>query len=221
PLISNLTATRASRGRGTPEMNAPLVDRSRTTAGNRCPSVDESATTRRNTAARLGCNCIGPWPIDSTIAGALITRRAARRSSDMLLLSYSGSGGHVAIERGKSEDLGVAGREDHALRRNASDRCRLEVGDDDHLLADELLGGVGLGDAGDDRARCGLAEVDRQVQELLGLGHRGGCQDFSDPELDLAEIVDLDRPDRRGRGRTGGVALGVGLASRWPGGDVG
>src|SRR5262245_12089439 len=165
PLMSNFTATRDSSGSGAAEMNAPLVDRSRTTAGKRWPTVVISAWTRRNTASRLGCRCIGPWPIDSTIAGALTTRRAARRSSDIPTLSYSGSGGDVAIERGKSQDLTVARGEQHALRRNASDRGRLEVGDHDDLLAGDLIGRVGLGDAGDDRSRRGLSEIHRQVEQ--------------------------------------------------------
>ena len=92
PRTSNLSATRDRRGRGGPDTNAPFVDRSRTTAGKRLPIVEASASTRRNTAARFGWSFIAIWPIDSTTAGALTTRRTARRWSDIALsLSYSRS----------------------------------------------------------------------------------------------------------------------------------
>ena len=41
---------------------------------------------------------------------------------------------------------------------------------------DELLGLVALGDAGDDRARLGLADVDGQLDQLLRLRHRLGLE---------------------------------------------
>src|SRR3712207_8165336 len=54
-------------------------------------------------------------------------------------------------------------------------------------LADELVRCVRLGDPRDDRARLRLAEIDREVQELLGLGDRRRRQDPAGAQLDLAE----------------------------------
>src|SRR6185312_5499885 len=104
--------------------NAPFVDRSRTTAGNFEPIELRSASTRRNTFARFGCSCIEPWPIDSTTAGALTTRRGARRMSDIDVLLYSRSRRDVVVDGGKSEDLLLAGGEDHAVGHQARELLR-------------------------------------------------------------------------------------------------
>src|SRR5215468_119111 len=149
---SNLSATRDSSGSGGPEMNAPFVDRSRTTAGKRWPTVEASASTRRNTAARFGWSFIATWPIDSTIAGALTTRRAARRSSDIasIVSAHAGPRRDLAIDRRQSEDPLLAGCEQHPLGPHPAQRDRLEVRDDDHRLADERVRRIALGDPRDD-----------------------------------------------------------------------
>jgi len=66
-----------------------------------------------------------------------------------------------------------------------------EVGDDDDLFAEELFGGVPLGDAGEDLALF-VAEVDFEAEELVGLGDALGDDDLGDAEVDLDEVVDGD-----------------------------
>ena len=66
-----------------------------------------------------------------------------------------------------------------------------EVGDDDDAAADELFGGVPLGDAGEDLAAFG-AEVDFEAEEFVGLGDALGDEDLGDAEVDLGEVVDGD-----------------------------
>src|SRR5215211_1226095 len=101
-----------------------------------------------------------------------MTKRRARRLSltrfswAVATSSYASSDRHVAIERGKSEDRLVASSEDHALRRDAADRRRREVRDDDQLATDQGLRCVGLGDACDHRAMASLAEIDRELEQL-------------------------------------------------------
>ncbi len=67
-----------------------------------------------------------------------------------------------------------------------------EVGDDDDAAADELFGGVPLGDAGEDLAFF-VAEVDFEAEELVGLGDALGDEDFGYAEIDFDEVVDGDR----------------------------
>ena len=43
-----------------------------------------------------------------------------------------------------------------------------KIGDDHHFASDQLLRLVGFGDAGHDGARLGLADIDLQVQQLVG-----------------------------------------------------
>ena len=63
-----------------------------------------------------------------------------------------------------------------------------------------LAGSTLNGDAGDDRAVAALPEVDRQLQELLGIGHRLGGEDVADAQVELGEVVVGDgRGDRGGR----------------------
>ena len=66
-----------------------------------------------------------------------------------------------------------------------------EVGDDDDAFADELFGGVPLGDAGEDLAVF-VAEVDFEAEEFVGLGDALGDDDLGDAEVDLDEVVDGD-----------------------------
>ena len=88
-----------------------------------------------------------------------------------------------------------------------------QIHDHDDFAADELLGLVGGGDAGDDLADL-VADIHHQLQQLVGAGDALGGFHQADAHLDLGEIVDADarraprrRPRRGGRRRaprTGG-----------------
>ena len=67
----------------------------------------------------------------------------------------------------------------------------LQVGDDDDRPADELLGLIRLGDAGDDRPLLG-ADIDLQLHQLLRLRHGLGLEHLGHAQLDLHEVVDRD-----------------------------
>ena len=51
---------------------------------------------------------------------------------------------------------------------SAAEFARFEIGDDGDFAADEFFGLIGEGDAGDDGARLGFADVDGEVQEFVG-----------------------------------------------------
>ncbi len=111
-----------------------------------------------------------------------------------------------------------------------------EVGDNDDFAADELFGGVPLGDAGEDLAAAHTgfrAEVDFEAEELVGFGDALADEDAGDAELDFGEVVDGDLSGSRsvygGAGEDGlrqsGTAFGragIGPAEagpfRWGGG---
>ena len=86
------------------------------------------------------------------------------------------------------------------MRLDAAKFTGSEVGDDHHLAAYQGLGGIRLGDPGDDLTNFG-ADVDGEAQELVGLLYLFGGEDGADTELDLEEIVDGD--------------VGVGRGGRW------
>ena len=57
---------------------------------------------------------------------------------------------------------------DHAVRFDALQFARLQVGDDHHLAVQELLGRISFGDSGDDGAGRRLADIDpRRVMRLV------------------------------------------------------
>src|SRR5205807_2176412 len=87
--------------------------------------------------------------------------------------------------------VGGAGQH-HPLRRDAHELGRLEIGNDDDLLADEVAGRVVLRDAGDDRPLL-AAEGDGELEQLLRLRHRLGGDHLGDAQLHLREVVDGDR----------------------------
>ena len=98
-----------------------------------------------------------------------------------------------------------------------------EVGDDDDVAADELFGGVPLGDAGEDLALF-VAEVDLEAEELVGLGDALGDDDLGDAEIDFGEVVDGDLSVSCGvswsvREDAGGWGFGVGRGAGALGGD--
>ena len=88
------------------------------------------------------------------------------------------------------EVTGVVGSgEQHTLALDATQRCRLQIGDDDDLLANQYLRFVVGADAGDDLSVL-AADIDRQHQQPIGVRMRDRCGDGSDAQLELAEIVD-------------------------------
>jgi len=60
------------------------------------------------------------------------------------------------------------GGHDHAIGEHAAHLARFEIGHDHHLAADQLLGPVGFGDAGYERAWLGLSDLHFQFQQLSG-----------------------------------------------------
>ncbi len=60
------------------------------------------------------------------------------------------------------------------------------------LRSDQLLRLVGLGDAGHDGARLRLADIDFQVQQLVGAFDALGGEHQAHAQIDLEEIVDGD-----------------------------
>ena len=141
---------------------------------------------------------------NNKVKGPILTAKSAARmglTSGAFLLQ-SGAVGDIFEEAGES---GLAffserGGDDHALRLDAAKFTGSEVGDDHHLAAYQRLGGVRLGDSGDDLTNFG-ADVDGEAQEFVGLLYLFGGEDGADTELDLEEIVDRD--------------VGVGRGGRW------
>src|SRR5688572_15901472 len=109
----------------------------------------------------------------------------------------AGAGRDVDVDRGEAEDLVAAGGQDHPLGRHAADRSGFEVGEEDDPAADQRLGGVALGDPGDDLAGPRLADVELEAEQLPGALDRLGDADHGDPEVEAAEVGEGDR----GRGR--------------------
>ncbi len=88
---------------------------------------------------------------------------------DMVRIGEGGEDGLAVFARG--------GGEQHAVGLEAAHLAGGEVGDDDDVAADEVLGGVPLGDAGEDLALF-VAEVDFEAEKLVGLGDALGDEDL-------------------------------------------
>ena len=119
----------------------------------------------------------------------------------------------------------LAPGEEHAVGFEAAHFAGGEVGDDDDAAADEVFGGVPLGDAGEDLAFF-VPEVDFEAEEFVGFGDALGEEDFGDAELDFDEVVDGDLGGGVGgagcaRGLTGEDAAGLGFGVRGRGAVVG
>ena len=95
--------------------------------------------------------------------------------------------------------VGVGGRQQHALADLAAHGAGGEVGDDDDLLADELLRGIVLAQAGADLPFL-RAQVDLENQELVGVGMGLAIDHRRDPQLELGEVVVLDHVGIGSRG---------------------
>src|SRR5688500_12379959 len=96
------------------------------------------------------------------------TRRARRVFFMAISSADAGAGRDVDVDRREADHLVATGGQDHALRGDAADGSRFEVGEEDDLLADQRVGRVALGDAGDDLPQGVLADVELEAQELLG-----------------------------------------------------
>jgi hypothetical protein len=114
--------------------------------------------------------------------------------------------------------VGMRGGEHHPFADAEFHLARREVGDDDRELADQLLGRIRRLDAAEDSARAGLADVERELEELGRSGDLLAGDDQRDAQVELGEVVDRDRraiASPPGSGRTmpapaGGVASAAG-----------
>src|SRR6185437_10290182 len=122
-------------------------------------------------------------------------------------LFEAGAEGDLFAEGGEDglAVFAVRGGEQHAVRLEAAHLAGCEVGDDDDVAADQLLGGVPLGDAGE-YLPLFVAEVDFEAEQLVSLGDALGDEDAGDAEVDFNEVVD---GDLRGVGSGGGFGDGV------------
>ena len=81
--------------------------------------------------------------------------------------------------------------EKHTVAVNSAELGRLEVGDENYLLADEIIGLIELCNSGNDLALL-IAEVDLKLEKLLCLGNGLAGDDLCNAELNCRECVDAD-----------------------------
>src|SRR6185312_6975108 len=130
------------------------------------------------------------------------------------------------------------GRDDHAIRLDAPQLTRLEIGDDHNLHANDLLRRILLGDSGDNRAYLS-ADINFELEQLIGAFNLFRRLHLSNTKFHFGKIVDGDaavsgtarsatRPsgfrgalDRSGAGSCGGLGCNnrsdSGLRSRLSG----
>src|SRR5258706_3838777 len=113
--------------------------------------------------------------------------------------------GHGAGVRREQVDRGsVARGEHHALRFPEAHLARREVGDHDREASDQLLWRIGGADPGEDGAVLD-ADVEGELEELVGVLHQLRVHDPRDAQVHTREIVDrdgvADGQDDRGLGR--------------------
>src|SRR5690625_2980448 len=114
------------------------------------------------------------------------------RSGTALELADLAAGGEVTVEGGEAQvALAVLRGKDHPLRLDAAQLHRLQVGDDDDLLALQVFRLVMLLDARDDLALLG-AYLQLQDQQAVGLRVLFGVDHRRHAQLELREIVDGD-----------------------------
>ena len=82
-------------------------------------------------------------------------------------------------------------REHHAFGHAELHLARLEVRDHQRHAPEQLLGRVRGPDAGEHRALA-LAEVERELQQLVGAFDGFGGDDLRDAQVELREVVDRD-----------------------------
>ena len=104
--------------------------------------------------------------------------------------------------------IAVAGGQHHAFAHAELHLARCQVGDHHRQLSCQLRGIVGRLDASEDIARLGLADVQRQLQQLVRARHMVRLDDAGDAQVDPGEILDAD-----GVGdRLDGMLLMLGMA---------
>jgi hypothetical protein len=101
------------------------------------------------------------------------------------------------------------GRQHHALRGAEAHLARFQVGHHDGQAAGQAGRVVGRADAGEHGAGP-VADVERQLEQLVGALHRLRRDDARDPQVDLREIVNRYLGRQRGdfRLRGGGCLAG-------------
>ncbi len=77
------------------------------------------------------------------------------------------------------------------MRFHAHQFGGFEIGHHNDGFADQFFGFVVLGDSGDNGAL--FSQIDAQLQQFVGLGHRRGFQNFGDAQIHFGEIVIVDR----------------------------
>lgn len=87
--------------------------------------------------------------------------------------------------------LAVHGRDQHAAGFDAHHGPRRQVGDGDAGLADQRFRLIVGMDAAQDRAGFARAVVQRELEQLLGLGHRLAGQHLHGAEIRLAEGLEV------------------------------
>ena len=80
---------------------------------------------------------------------------------------------------------------EHTLRVDVADTVGLEVGDDNDLSADQLLGRIFLFDRGHDHALTDAVKQ-RELETGVRLAHPLGFEDLANTEVELCKIVDRD-----------------------------
>src|ERR1041385_3513318 len=88
----------------------------------------------------------------------------------------------AGIGREEIDRAAVARREHHALRLAETHLARREVRDQHGEPANELLGRISGANPGEDRALV-EADVERELQELVGVGHELGLDDARDAKV--------------------------------------
>lgn len=113
-------------------------------------------------------------------------------------LSHLAARLHPTQEGGDGEaSIEVEGREDHATTLDAHHFAGSEVGDEEHVLADQLLGLIVLGDTREDGAVRARSVVDGKLQELVALLHRVAVLDVTHTDVELLPLAEIDvRLDR-------------------------
>ena len=81
---------------------------------------------------------------------------------------------------------------EHAARFDSHHLSRRKVHDSHKRLADELFRLVECVNSGENRAVCARAVIQCELKELLGLLDRNAIFDFYDPEIGLAESLEID-----------------------------
>src|SRR5687768_7477392 len=95
-------------------------------------------------------------------------------------LTDAGAGRHRRIHRYQRWRATLrAGRQHHSVRLDPHQLRRLQVRDDDDRPADELIGLIRLGDAGNDRPLLG-PDIDTQLDQLLRLRNGLGFEHLRD-----------------------------------------